>query len=106
MLKTARPQHLYALWLLLVSTGLRRGEALALTWEDIDLKNGQVRVRRNVQRIRRELIFGTPKTARSIRNVLLPKVCVRALTQHQAQQERERKVAGRSGSRPRGSPTG
>ncbi|WP_254646495.1 site-specific integrase [Streptomyces sp. GbtcB6] len=68
LLKTAWPHRLYALWLLLVSTGPRRGEALALTWEDIDLKNGQLRVRRNVQRIRRELIFGTPKTTRSIRD--------------------------------------
>ncbi|MCL6738585.1 tyrosine-type recombinase/integrase [Streptomyces neyagawaensis] len=95
LLKTARPHRLYALWLLLVSTGLRRGEALALTWSDIDLANGQLRVRRNVQRIRRELIFGTPKTKRSIRTMSLPKHCVRALTQHRAQQERERAIAGK-----------
>lgn len=48
VLATARPHRLYALWLLLVSTGLRRGEALALAWGDIDLANGQLRVRRNV----------------------------------------------------------
>ncbi|MEJ8670117.1 site-specific integrase [Streptomyces sp. MS1.AVA.1] len=94
LLKTARSHRLYALWLLLVSTGLRRGEALALTWSDIDLANGQLRVRRNVQRIRRELLFGTPKTKRSIRTVSLPKACVRALTLRREQQERERKVAG------------
>ncbi|MFD5472845.1 hypothetical protein [Streptomyces sp. NPDC127105] len=34
---------------MLVSTGLRRGEALALTWADVDLTNGQLRVRRNVR---------------------------------------------------------
>ncbi|MFF4114004.1 tyrosine-type recombinase/integrase [Streptomyces sp. NPDC001714] len=106
LLKTARPHRLYALWLLLVSTGLRRGEALALTWEDIDLKNGQVRVHRNVQRIRRELIFGTPKTTRSIRKVSLPKACVRALVQHQAQQEQERKVAGKKWQPVPGQPAG
>ncbi|MGW4931619.1 tyrosine-type recombinase/integrase [Streptomyces sp. NPDC004166] len=95
LLKTARTHRLYALWLLLVSTGLRRGEALALTWSDIDLTNRQLRVRRNVQRIRRELLFGTPKTTRSIRTVSLPKHLVRALTHHREQQERERKVAGK-----------
>ncbi|MFC7906618.1 tyrosine-type recombinase/integrase [Streptomyces nigra] len=95
LLKTARTHRLYALWLLLVSTGLRRGEALALTWSDVDFTNGQLRVRRNVQRIRRELIFGTPKTTRSIRTVPLSRQCVRALTQHREQQERERKIAGK-----------
>ncbi|WP_260328121.1 site-specific integrase [Streptomyces sp. Ag109_O5-1] len=106
LLKTARSHRLFTLWLLLVSTGLRRGEALALTWEDIDLKNGQLRVRRNVQRIRRELIFGTPKTTRSVRNVSLPKTCVQALTRHQAQQERERKVAGKKWQPAPGQPNG
>ncbi len=93
LLKTARNHRLYALWLLLISTGLRRGEALALTWSDIDLAAGQLRVRRNLQRIKRELLFGTPKTARSLRTVSLPKRCVDALIAHKAQQDEERKVA-------------
>ncbi|MFI8101634.1 tyrosine-type recombinase/integrase [Streptomyces sp. NPDC086023] len=114
LLKAAQPHRLYALWLLLVSTGLRRGEALALTWSDIDLAAGQLRVRRNLQRIRRELIFGTPKTARSLRTVSLPKRCVEALKVHRAAQEREHKIAGKKwqplGQQPSGliftTPTG
>ncbi|MFA0845852.1 tyrosine-type recombinase/integrase [Streptomyces rochei] len=106
LLKTARAHRLYALWLLLVSTGLRRGEALALTWSDVDLTNRQLRVRRNVQRIRRELLFGTPKTTRSIRTVSVPLHLVRALTHHREQQERERKVAGRKWQPAPGQPDG
>ncbi|MCW8219531.1 tyrosine-type recombinase/integrase [Streptomyces griseolus] len=106
LLKAARTHRLYALWLLLVSTGLRRGEALALTWSDVDLTNRQLRVRRNVQRIRRELLFGTPKTTRSIRTVSLPQHLVRALTHHREQQERERKVAGKKWQPTPGQPDG
>ncbi|MCT9090486.1 site-specific integrase [Streptomyces sp. ASQP_92] len=106
LLKTARPHRLYALWLLLISTGLRRGEALALTWSDINLENGQLRVRRNLQRIKRELLFGTPKTARSIRTVSLPKHCVAALRAHAAQQTRERAVAGEKWKPPAEQPNG
>ena len=40
LLKVAQPHRLHALWLLLVSTGLRRGEALALPWSDVDLNAG------------------------------------------------------------------
>jgi integrase len=75
--------------------GPAAGRALALTWADVDLTNGQLRVRRSVQGIRRELIFGSTKTMRSIRTVSLPKHCMRALTQHRAQQERERRLAGK-----------
>ena len=106
LLKTARPHRVYALWLLLISTGLRRGEALALTWSDVDLNAGTLRVRRNVQRIRRELIFGTPKTMRSLRTVSLPRRCVQALTEHRAAQERERKIAGQKWMPTPGQPAG
>jgi integrase len=94
LLKAARSHRLYALWLLLVSTGLRRGEVLALTWDDIDLDRGQLRVRRNLQRIKKELVFGTPKTARSQRTVSLPRRCAAALREHQAVQRTERAAAG------------
>lgn len=106
LLKTARSHRLYALWLLLVSTGLRRGEALGLTWSDIDLDTGQLRVRRNLQRIKRELLFGTPKTARSIRTVSLPRRCVDALRAHQEQQAREQKIAGKKWQPPADQPKG
>ncbi|WP_259472080.1 site-specific integrase [Streptomyces shenzhenensis] len=59
-----------------------------------------------MQRIRRELIFGSPKTMRSIRTVSLPKHCIRALEQHRAQQEQERKVTGKKWQPTPGQPEG
>ncbi|WP_245641169.1 tyrosine-type recombinase/integrase [Streptomyces megasporus] len=93
-LKAARPHRLYALWLLLVSTGLCRGEALALTWDDIGPDRRRLRVRRNLRRIKKEPVFGTPKTARSQRTISLPRRCVDALREHRAAQRTERAVAG------------
>ena len=39
-------QRLYPLWRFLAMTGCRRGEALGLTWPDLDIENGRVAIRR------------------------------------------------------------
>jgi integrase len=81
-LDAAQKHWLCALWLLLVTTGLRRGEALGLTWSDIDLDTGTMRVRRTLQKINGDFVFGEPKSRRSRRVVRLPVVCIRALQRH------------------------
>jgi integrase len=58
-----------AIFLTAAMTGLRKGELLALRWKDVDWKAGRIRVRQNY--VRGE--FGTPKSKRSTRSVLLPK---------------------------------
>jgi len=46
-LEAVKNERLYPLWLTLALTGLRRGEALGLLWEDVDLKAGRLVVRRS-----------------------------------------------------------
>lgn len=71
VLRVGSDHWLYALRLILITTGLRRGEFLGLAWSDINMATGEFMVRRTVQRIRGELVFGEPKTKRS-RRALLP----------------------------------
>ena len=51
---------------LILQTGLRRGEALALSWDEVDFNNQQLHVRFTLDAKGRR---GTPKTARSIRTL-------------------------------------
>jgi len=53
-------------------TGIRKGELLALTREDIDLDRKTVTINKTYQCIKGEEFFGDPKTVRSYRTVVMP----------------------------------
>jgi integrase len=90
----AAEDRLSPLWLLITALGLRRGEALALRWEDIDLDRGHLQVRATLQRIGGALVRADmPKTKSSRRALPLPEVVVEALRAHRAAQLQERLAA-------------
>jgi integrase len=67
---TAENQRIATLYKLLLATGLRVGEALALNWSDIDFKDNYINVSKTiVQKSRR--IQNTPKTKESGRVIFL-----------------------------------
>ena len=69
LLRAAEGTRYAPLFALLVHTGLRRGEALALRWADVDLEKGLLRVRGTLARVQRRLVVSEPKTAKSKRSV-------------------------------------
>jgi integrase len=72
LLEAAKGDRLYPLLVLLLGSGLRRGEALALHWRDVDLTAGHMRVRWSLARVGGKLLFSQPKTEKSRRFVSLP----------------------------------
>jgi integrase len=84
-------QRLHALWVLLASTGLRVGEATGLRWDDLDLDNCRLFVRRALQRQKGVgLVFVEPKTAKSRRTVYFPEGTAEALWEHHRRQIEEK----------------
>lgn len=79
--------RLAELFELIIGTGLRRGEALALRWSDVDLERRVLRVRRSVTDVGGRLVIGKPKTAGSAAGVGLSPRVVAAL-----ERQRERQV--------------
>lgn len=64
----------YAFFRLLAFTGLRKGEALALEWNDIDVFNRTINVNKTVTRGEKGRVFvDTPKTKNSIRKISVDK---------------------------------
>ena len=67
--REAKATGVYEMYYIELATGLRRGELLGLKWDDIDMKNGVIRVQRQVARINGEIVEAPLKTKNSYRNV-------------------------------------
>lgn len=67
----SKPLSYYA-FELLFWTGIREGELLALTKEDIDLERKILHIRKSYQRLEKKDIITDPKTEKSIRDINLP----------------------------------
>ena len=63
-----------SLFMLMLMTGVRRGEALGLRWEDVDLKKGVISIRQQLQRINGQLKATEVKTERSRRSIQLAEI--------------------------------
>lgn len=79
---------------MMVNTGLRRGEALALTWDKVDEDEGVLRIDGTLARVAGELVVTPPKTARSRRVVSISATVQEVLRQLRQRQRVERLRAG------------
>ncbi|MGH8985808.1 MAG: tyrosine-type recombinase/integrase, partial [Acidimicrobiia bacterium] len=85
---------LWPAWLLLLTTGMRRGEIVGLRWRDIDFVDGRVIVRQNVVAAGYDVHAKDPKTTGSRRTVALDAVTVEALRQHRRRVEQLMEALG------------
>lgn len=77
------------------TTGMRRGEVLALRWRDVDLDSGVLSVAQTLEETKAEgLRFKAPKTERSRRTIALPALTVELLRRHRIRQGEEQLRAG------------
>jgi integrase len=83
-----------ALYVLAVTTGLRQGELLGLKWDDVDLEEGTVRVRRTLTTAKGGPVLAAPKTKGSRRTVRLSQTALQALKSHLNRQLGEIEEAG------------
>ena len=98
--------RLYTAVLLGLGTGIRRGELLALHWQDVDLEAGVLQVRQALERVgvhgatndgkKTRLIFQDPKTDQSRRTIPIPADIIEELTRHKARQAQEKLLLGQA----------
>jgi integrase len=94
VLEAARGTRMFIPVLLAASTGLRRGEILALSWTEVDLAAGTLNVRRSLEQTKDGMRFKQPKTSKSRRTVALPRFAVEELRRYKEEQAAARLIVG------------
>ena len=88
-LKVVRGDRLEALYVVALHTGIRQGELLALRWEDVDIEQKTLTVRRTITKDGGKLLTGPTKTAKGRRTVKLTRDAAEALRGHLTRQLEE-----------------
>ena len=93
-LESVGEDRLYAAFVVLATTGMRRGELLGLRWGDLDLGAGHLSVKQTITASNYVIIVGPTKTTRSRRRIELDPVTIESLRRHRKAQAAERLAAG------------
>jgi integrase len=93
-LASARGHRMEALFLVLLTTGLRRSEARGLTWGDIAFDRATLTVHRQTVRVDGTNYTHAPKTSRGLRVVALPRPILAALIRQRERVADERAAMG------------
>lgn len=93
-LALAAQGRLGAMWRVASTTGMRRGEVLALRWRDVDLSTGRAEVARSVTVVDGRLVWSDPKSKAGRRSVALGAATVEALRRWRQAQREERLAWG------------
>jgi integrase len=89
-----RDDRLYTAWLLLATTGLRRGELLGLPWSAVSLERGTVRVEQALVLLRGAPTITETKSDSSAAEIAIDSATVTALREHRRRQLEEKLAAG------------
>jgi integrase len=101
VLEKLRGRSLYPIAAVALGTGMRRGELLALRWQDVDLDGSILRVEQALEETKRGgLAFKTPKTRHGRRTVTLPSSTINVLREHWKAQQEQRLFLGLGRAEP------
>jgi len=93
-LDAARGERFEALYVLAITTGMRQGELPALRWQDVDLENATISIRRTLTRDGGRVTMGEPKTKKRRRSIRLTPQATEALKEHLKLQLRDVEILG------------
>ncbi len=95
LLEQVRGHRLEALLILAMTTGMRRGELVALRWRDVHLEENYLQVCHSARKVvRYGLQITEPKTEAGRRKIMLTPFLIEVLMRHRTNQEAEKLASG------------
>lgn len=71
----------FEILLIALTTGMRRGEVMALQWDDLNFTTGELSIKRQVYYAKGKLVVSEPKTQGSVRSIIIPKTVLNVLAE-------------------------
>lgn len=87
-------ERMSALYVIALTTGLRRGELAGLQWGDINWAKQTLTVNRTLVHVRGSVTVSEPKSDKSRRSVIIPSMALDILAQHREAQDGEKQALG------------
>ena len=94
LFEKARPTRLYPFIVTAAATGCRRGELLALTWQDLDFKTGVLKVSKSLEQTKAAGLRVKSTKSEEPREVGIPEWALEVLKEHRADQDWDRSMFG------------
>ena len=98
ILRRLRGRSIYPLIVVLMATGMRRGELLALRWRDVNFDACTVRIERSIEQTKNGLRIKGPKTKYGKRTIDVPPSIMAELKTHWTAQQEQRLKLGLGGA--------
>jgi integrase len=96
MLAVFKETYIYIPVLLAAGLGLRRGEALGLRWQDIDIDNNSIAINQTLLMTKGGIVYHDPKTETSKRVIIVPTTIMEELRQHKGKQDKVKRIMGKA----------